>query len=243
MKYSVIIPTYNHCADLLMPCVRSVLQYTTMTDVELIISANGCVDDTWAYVHSLKQQFSELGMSNHLKVIWSDTALGYAKANNVAIQQASGDHIVLLNNDCVLLPQNRNQWLHMLQAPFEQDVNTGISGVVLSQDSASLQPFVIFFCVMIDKKVFDRIGLLNEQCEVGGCEDVEFCVEAQRAGYKVTQCEAHLQTARPGLWSGEFPIYHKGQATLMDSELVSNWHHTYDRNQHLLKLKYNSEHA
>ena len=236
MKYSVIIPTYNHCEDLLMPCVQSVLTYSHMADVELIISANGCVDRTHTYLTSLQQEFDQIGMHNHLKVVWSDAPLGYAQANNVAIQQATGDHVVLLNNDCVLLPQHKNSWLDQLHAPFTHDDRMGISGIVSAHDSVTQHAFVIFFCVMIDRILFDHIGLLNTQYEVGGCEDVEFCVKAVQAGFKVTSCDAHVHTAQPGLWSGQFPIYHKGQGTLLDSNLVTNWHHTHARNQQKLQL-------
>jgi O-antigen biosynthesis protein len=236
MKYSVIIPTYNHCEDYLHPCVQSVLQYTTMTDVELIISANGCVDGTWTYVHALIDQFEEIGMGNHVKVIWHDEPLGYARANNVAIQEATGDHIVLLNNDCVLLPQQTNTWLHMLHAPFTHNDHQGISGIVQAHDSATQHPFVIFFCVMIDCKVFDQIGMLNDTYEVGGCEDVEFCVKATQAGFQVTTCDSHVHTAQPGLWSGGFPIYHKGQGTLLDTALVPDWAQQHARNQYKLQL-------
>jgi GT2 family glycosyltransferase len=236
MKYSVIIPTYNHCDDLLMPCVQSVLQYSHMTDVELIISANGCVDNTLSYVRSLQHDFDKIGMHDHLKVIWSDAPLGYAQANNLAIQEATGDHVVLLNNDCVLLPQMRNQWLDQLHDPFTHDDQMGVSGIVSAHDSMTGHAFVIFFCVMIANKVFDKIGLLNPIYDVGGCEDVEFCVKAVQAGFQVTSCDAHVHTARPGMWSGQFPIYHKGQGTLLDANLVTNWHHIHARNQQKLKL-------
>lgn len=236
MKYSVIIPTYNHCDDLLKPCVESVLSYSHMADVELIISANGCTDRTLNYVQSLIMEFAQIGMKDHIQLIWSDAPLGYAQANNVAITQARGDHIVLLNNDCVLLPQPKNTWLDHLHAPFESDVSTGISGVVSAHDSHTQLPFVIFFCVMIKRKLFDQIGLLNTQYEVGGCEDVEFCVLAQQAGYTVASCDVH--TARPGLWSGSFPLYHKGQGTLLDTTLVPDWHQTHARNQQKLQVTF-----
>lgn len=236
MKYSVIIPTYNHCEDYLKPCVQSVLQYSCMTDVELIISANGCVDHTWAYLRSLQDQFEQIGMSSHLKVIWHDEPLGYSKANNVAIAQAACDHVVLLNNDCVLLPQAQNTWLDQLNVPFTQDDRMGVSGIVQAHDSVTQHEFVIFFCVMIHKRVFDQIGLLNETYQVGGCEDVEFCVKAVQAGFTVTTCDQHVHTARPGLWSGAFPIYHKGQGTLLDTDLVSDWSQDLARNQHKLQL-------
>ena len=55
MKYSIIIPTYNHCDDLLKPCVEAVIKYSNLEDIELIIIANGCKDETdgyLAYLHS-----------------------------------------------------------------------------------------------------------------------------------------------------------------------------------------------
>jgi len=55
MKYSIVIPTYNHCEDLLKPCLESIFKYTDMTDVELVISANGCKDGTSDYLKALKE--------------------------------------------------------------------------------------------------------------------------------------------------------------------------------------------
>ena len=53
MKYSVIIPTYNHCEKYLKPCVDSIIKHSDMQDVELIISANGCGDNTLQYLQYL----------------------------------------------------------------------------------------------------------------------------------------------------------------------------------------------
>jgi GT2 family glycosyltransferase len=87
-----------------------------MTDVELIVSANGCTDNTWDY---LQQQFVSVGMADHLQILWSDQPLGYSGANNLAIKLAKGQRIVLLNNDLVFLPQERNFWIRALNQPFE----------------------------------------------------------------------------------------------------------------------------
>ena len=40
---------------------------------------------------------------------------------------------------------------------------------------------------MIHRKVFDKIGLLNEEYGVGGGEDTEFCIEAEKAGFEVVE--------------------------------------------------------
>lgn len=241
MKYSIVIPTYNHCVDLLKPCVDSILTYTNMTDVELIISANGCVDHTWSYLHELDNRFRQVGMQNHFKYTWSDSPLGYSGANNKAIPMATSDKIVLLNNDCVLLHQTRDHWLNLLHAPFTQNALTGISGVVKSHEQIVHRDFLLFFCVMIDRKVFDRIGLLNETYQVGGCEDVEFCIEAEEAGFIVTTCDHGLHTTtQAGVWGGEFPLYHKGQGTIYDAQLVPNYAQAQSHNNAQLKHKYNT---
>ena len=66
MKYSIVIPTYNHCDDALKPCVESLLKYTDMHNKELVIVANGCTDNTIEYLHDLKSR-----LESSLVVIWS----------------------------------------------------------------------------------------------------------------------------------------------------------------------------
>lgn len=239
MKYSIVIPTYNHCDDLLKPCVDSILKYSRMQDVELIISANGCVDNTWSYLQDLSQQFAEIGMQHHFQYVWSDRPLGYSGANNQAIPRAQTDLIVLLNNDTLLLPQRRSDWLNSLATPFAQDDQTGISCVVKSRSDPADCDFAIFFCVMIHKKVFDKLGLLNEEYGTGGGEDTEFSLECERAGFKVTQCISKEWSTDSGLWVGEFPIYHKGEGTVHDPNLVPDWDHIFWRNAAILSRKYN----
>jgi GT2 family glycosyltransferase len=51
---------------------------------------------------------------------------------------------------------------------------------------------------MIKREVFDKIGLLDEQFGLGYHEDVDFCIRAEDAGYKLLE-------------TGSFPIYHRGR--------------------------------
>lgn len=241
MKYSIVIPTYNHCDDLLVPCVNSILTHSRMQDVELIISANGCVDNTWDYIHSLHAQFDQIGMGRHFKHVWSDLPLGYSGANNAAIPMATTDKIVLLNNDVILLPQHRSTWLDALNTPFDQDDSTGITCVVKSWSDPAAHDFAIFFCVMIHRKVFDRIGLLNEAYGKGGGEDTEFSIECERAGFKVTQCLPKTWSDTAHTFTGTFPIYHKGEGTVHDPNLVPDWDDVFWRNSRLLAEKYNPD--
>jgi len=215
-KYSVVIPTYNHCEKYLKPCVDSVIKHSNMDDVELIISANGCTDNTRAYLDYLQTAVP------HFRMCWNDKPIGFAKATNAGIERCKADKIVLLNNDTVILDSN---WLEKL--------DTGDINAVWTQFSPITQRnFAVFFCVMINRKVFDEVGLLNESYDTGGCEDIEFCYKAEKLGFKI---EANFN-------DGSFPIYHKAEGTMDDPELVKDWKNTFFLNELKLAQKYNPDH-
>jgi len=203
-----------------------------MTDIELVISANGCTDNTQAYLTYLQTAVP------NLKVIWSDSPLGYSKACNVAIRQCTTDKIVLLNNDTILLDQPKNHWLDILNKPFS-DPDCGISCIIKGLSEPANRLFAVFFCVMIHKNVFTAIGLLNEEYGVGGGEDTEFCIEAENAGFKVLEVFEKLWDGSQ--YTGGFPIYHKGEGTMHDPELVPNWDNIFLKNSLKLAKKYNFE--
>ena len=226
MKYSIVIPTYNHCEKYLKPCIESIIKHTSLDDIELIVSANGCRDNTKAYLEYLKT------VVPYLKVVWSDEPLGYAGATNAGIRQATCNKIVLLNNDTILLDQPKNLWLQMLAADGD------ISGPIVQYSSDAARTFCVFFCVMIDRKVFDKIGLLNEEYGVGTGEDVEFCIEAEQAGFRVVE-SAPKRLDNPTMYSGGFPIYHVGEGTVHDTNLVQDFNSIFAKNGRKLARKYN----
>lgn len=239
MKYSIVIPTYNNCTQYLKPCVESIFKWTDMAECELIISANGCVDETYWYLESLKNQFAAIGFSNHLKIVWNDKPLGYAKATNEGIKVATCDKIVLLNNDTLFLEQPKNHWLDLFEKPFESNPRCGISCIIKGPSEPAGKDFAVFFCVMVHRKVFDKIGLLNEEYGIGGGEDTEFCIEAERAGFEVL--EVLNKEWDGGIYTGWFPIYHKGEGTMHNTDLVKDWDNVFLRNSLKLAKKYNFE--
>jgi GT2 family glycosyltransferase len=186
-----------------------------MADVELIVSANGCTDNTKQYLFYLAT------VAPNLKAVWNDNPIGFARATNEGIKLATANRIILLNNDTLLLERAKNQWLEML--------DTGDISAVWSQYSnITKRRFAVFFCVMIDRKVFDTIGLLNEEYSTGGCEDIEFCYLAEQAGFKIDM----------NYDDGSFPIYHAAEGTMLDSKLVQNWHDIFAQNEAKLASKY-----
>jgi SAM-dependent methyltransferase len=210
-----------------------------MSEVELIVSANGCTDNTGSYLNDLAARFKSIGFEKHLKVIWHDKPLGYSGANNVAIPHATADKIVLLNNDTVLLHQTKNQWLQMLDKPFQVNQRCGISCVIKGPSEPAGRDFAVFFCVMVHRRVFDAIGLLNVEYGVGGGEDTEFCIEAEKAGFEVCECSDKVWDGTQ--FTGAFPIYHKGEGTVHDPNLVKGWDSIFLRNSLKLAKKYNRD--
>ena len=203
-KFSIVIPTYNHCNDLLKPCIETIKQYTDLNDIELVVVANGCTDNTREYVNSL---------GSWAKLIWHDQPLGYPRAINMGVKESQGEFIVLLNNDTELLPQPKNRWLEMLHRFFE-DPTVGIVSPLEGYDPYTDTRILIFFYVMIRREVFDRIGYLDEIFSPGGCEDIDFSYRAILAGYRCVQATDDVQY-RPeaSTNSGGVPIWHKDNRT------------------------------
>lgn len=241
MKFSVIIPTYNHCDDLLKPCVEAIIKYTNLEDIELIIVANGCYDETKEYLTYLESYFSRTNIGA-FKSLYFEAPLGYSKANNAAIRVATTDKLILLNNDAFLLGQDKSTWLRMLDGPFQRDPNCGISYVLKAFSDCAGHDFAVFFCVIVHRKVFDKLGtLLNEEYGKGGGEDTELCIEAQRAGFTMLQCGEQTWSSSIGMNTGAFPIYHKGEGTVHDKSLVPDWNDVFARNSLKLAKKYNPQ--
>jgi GT2 family glycosyltransferase len=97
---SIVIPTYTNYKGLVR-CLESVKKYSS-GDYEVIVVANGAPEET-----------------RPLSTLWFDQPLGFARAVNEGIKASKGEYVVLLNDDCVILPQNVNEWLENLKRPFD----------------------------------------------------------------------------------------------------------------------------
>ncbi|MDZ4071965.1 MAG: glycosyltransferase family 2 protein [Sediminibacterium sp.] len=94
MTLSIIIVNYNVRA-FLEQCIRTVLIASHNINTEIIVVDNGSSEDCIPILQPLfpKVQF-----------IRSDINMGFAKANNLALQKASGSFVLFLNPDTLLTP-------------------------------------------------------------------------------------------------------------------------------------------
>ena len=223
-KVSIVIPTHKHLSEL-RRCLDSVLKYTNLENLEIVIVANGCgKDGTMAYLMQLSELFPETFV-----FVNYPHALGYTKATNEGIRLATGDYIILLNNDTELLGQNRGDWVRMLINPMLQDRMVGVTGPAVVHSPYANHPFAIFFCACISRAAIDAVGLLDEVFSPGGGEDIDFCVMAAKNNFKIVQVPVQELTSGDGMLLGGFPIYHQGEATMHDEEHREKWGEIFQR--------------
>lgn len=230
-KISIIIPTHNHLEDCLKPCCESIIKHTNFTDdIEVIVVANGCTDNTKNYVLSLSKNFKLLNYTEKL---------GYTKAVNYGLKHANGDYILLLNNDIVLLDwAANNTWLNLLLDPFDKVENCGITGPIKGYSEAADADFIVFFCAMISRRLYNDLGLLDETFSPGGGEDTDYSIKAERKGYKLIQVPYTENTVHDGQQvTGTYPIYHIGEKTVFE---LPNWNEIFDRNTAIICERYNT---
>jgi len=229
-KYSVVIPTYNHLDDFLKPCLQSIIKYTDLNNTEVIVVANGCVDNTASYVKELSITYPSI------KLIDEKEGLGYTKATNIGIKASVGECVVLLNNDTLLLEQNVNQWLEMLEQPFINDPQMGVTGPLWQDDKITNQKFIIFFCAMIPRRVINSVGILDEVYSPGSGEDIDYCIRAKQQGLKiqVVPYNTNLERKDNKIVAGNFPIYHYAEGTF---ENVENYSSVVFKRNSLINLK------
>ncbi len=229
-KYSIVIPTYNHLEDCLKPCLTSIIKNSDLSTLEVIVVANGCTDGTRQYIEDLGHPF---------RVVWFDEAIGYTKATNAGIIAATGEYIVLLNNDNVILDfQSKNDWLRILEDPFVHDSKVAITGVAKNYHAGTKKDFLLFFCAMIKASLIPSLGLLDEIFGPGYGEDIDYCHRARRMGYSIVQVpnDINIEAIRSNdQHQINFPIWHKGSKTVHE---VPQWDSIVARNERILSTRY-----
>lgn len=206
-KVSIIVLTYNNL-DLTKACLESIEMYTKYPDWELIIVDNDSHDGTPEFLC----EFAET--RGNVKVILNDKNLGFAGGNNSGAKAATGEYLIILNNDTYV----SHGWLTSLIRHLRRDDKLGIVGPVTncigneaqipvtyeSMQEMQLRALeytmqhsrkllyvrtVAFFCVALRKSTWDAIGQLDEEFSVGFFEDDDYCRRLEQAGLKIAIAE------------------------------------------------------
>ncbi|MBI4049999.1 MAG: glycosyltransferase family 2 protein [Candidatus Doudnabacteria bacterium] len=131
MKVSILIVNWN-TREHLARCVEAILQNKPPVSFEVIVVDNNSTDGSAAM---LRERF---GNDSRIRIMESGTNLGFAKANNLAFRQSSGEYIFLLNPDTEV----RGQAIMDLVAYLDRHAEVGAVGPRLRNPDGSLQPSV-----------------------------------------------------------------------------------------------------
>ena len=126
MKLSVVIVSYN-VRELLIACIDSVVKAAEGIDTEVFVVDNKSVDDT---IEVISRDYPWVHLINNKE------NLGFSKANNIAIRQAEGEYVLLLNPDTVVAEGTLRGAIEFM----DQHPEAGGAGVRMHNADGALAP-------------------------------------------------------------------------------------------------------
>lgn len=216
---SIVIPLYNGSA-LTRACLASLAEHTDERTTELILVDNGSTDDTPRLLDALPPR---------VKTIRNTANLGFARACNQGALAATGRYLLFLNNDTVVTAG----WLDPLLRSAQQP-DTGVVGSKLLYPDGRIQhagislingipdhPYrheradhpatctptemdmVTGACFLVPRDLFVSLRGFDETYR-NGVEDVDFCLRARQAGYRVLYQPGSVVYHHEGQSAGRF---------------------------------------
>lgn len=203
-RFSIVVLTFEQL-EYTKLCLASILEWTAYPNYELIVVDNASTDGTADYLRELAAKHPQM------KVILNKTNLGFASGNNVGLRAATGDYLVLLNNDTIV-PRG---WISRFLAHFrahpecgaacpvtnsignEAEVNVNyqsLSGFLAEANERAMTKAFEFtdmpkslamFCLCVPRNVYEEIGPISEEYGRGMFEDDDYCQALLERGYEL----------------------------------------------------------
>jgi GT2 family glycosyltransferase len=217
-RASIVVLTYDNLVFNRL-CIGSVLANTEYPNYELIVIDNASQDGTVAELRRLESTVPQM------RAIFNEHNAGFGPGNNQGLAAATGEILVLLNNDTVV-PRG---WLTRLARHLD-DPRVGLIGPGTNRTCNEAQidiPYQTYaefqavarrqserhegerypirmpmmFCAAFRRDAYERIGPLDERYEVGMFEDEDYALRAKGLGYVVA-------------WAPEVYVHHAYHASI-----------------------------
>lgn len=129
-RISIIIANKDHYEDL-RRCVTSIMEKSTYENYEIIIVENNSeTKEIFDYYEKLKEY-----PNIKVAVCRTEGGFNYSKVNNFGVKEASGEYILLLNNDTQVITVN---WMEELLM-YAQREDVGAAGAKLYYGNKTIQ--------------------------------------------------------------------------------------------------------
>jgi GT2 family glycosyltransferase len=241
-RASIVVVTHNSLAYTKM-CLTTLFGCGWHREDELIIVDNASSDGTPDYLRDVVR------LNPFVRILINQENRGFAAANNQGLAIATGDVLILLNNDTLLMPGWRNGLLSWLGNP-----GIGLVGPVTNRTCNEAQidaPYRTFgemqqfartytaahggrsaelgmlamFCLAMRREVCERVGALDEQFEVGMFEDDDYARRARAAGYRLVCAD-------------DVFVHHFGQGSLGELCITGEYDRVFAANRRRFEQKW-----
>ena len=206
-QISVVVVTYNNI-ELTRACLASLASSSPLEPLEIVVVDNASSDGTPAMLKAWQTQ------GPWRKLVLNAENRGFAAANNQGLSLCTGGYLCLLNNDTY----TTSGWASTLKRFLQQHPDVGLAGPVTNNignearidiqyadmTEMARQAFqyttrhigqllnlkaAAFFCVMLTRSTFEKVGNLDEAYGLGFFEDDDYCMRVRQAGLRVVCVE------------------------------------------------------
>jgi GT2 family glycosyltransferase len=213
--------------------------------MELIIVDNNSNQETQDIVKSYSQH-------KNVKIILNKKNYGFAKGNNIGLKKATGDYLILLNNDILVTPG----WMNRLVFHCQKQ-NVGLVGPVTNSIGNEAKIDIIYdpkntkdletkakiyttshwgetlnlrnlaaFCWIMSRETYKKIGDLDEKFGRGMFEDDDYCIRVKQAGLDI-------------LCADDVFIHHYGGASFKKIQ-TEEYQKLFNDNKKIFETKWNT---
>jgi len=125
-KVSIIIPTRDHAEDL-ERCLSSIFAKSSYRNFEVVVLDNGSVENDTAVCFAKWQALEP----ERVKIVPHDVPFNYSEINNYAVQQSSGEIVLLLNNDTEVIARD---WIEAMLEQAQRPAVGCVGAKLLYED-------------------------------------------------------------------------------------------------------------
>ncbi|GLI39688.1 glycosyltransferase family 2 protein [Geobacter hydrogenophilus] len=183
---SIVIPLYNQVAYTKL-CVQS-LRSVGLDGAEVLLIDNGSTDGTAEFLETCSD----------LRVLRNRDNLGCAGAWNQGVRETDSEWVVILNNDVIVSPGWQDGLLDaaekegfdvvspaIREGEYTYDIESYSREFVGQMKDVVRRGVADGICFMVRRRVFESVGLFDENFKIGQFEDADFFRRARNAGFRL----------------------------------------------------------
>ena len=129
-KVSIVIPSKDNY-DVLKRCIDSLYHLTKYRNFETILVDNGSNAEN-------KKKYEELCSIYDIKYIYEEMDFNFSKMCNIGAKEATGDYILLLNDDIEIIKESRD-WLEIMLGQAQLSYTGAVGAKLLYPEDRKIQ--------------------------------------------------------------------------------------------------------